>query len=150
MQNGLTFDDFEVNQKFVSHSITVTDAHIVLFAGLSGDFNPLHVDEEFAKKTIFKGRIAHGLLTLSLLSGHLGMLVAGTAIALLGINVKFLSPVRSGDTIHSEAIVKEKRYVEKYQGGIVTFDFIVKNQKEEKVIEGEVSLLISKRSKEGL
>lgn len=141
--NPLFFSDFEVGQKFLSHSITVTDAHIIMFAGLSGDFNPLHVNEEFAKKTIFKGRIAHGLLTLSLMSGHLGMLVAGTAIAFLGMNVKFTAPVRPGDTIHSEAIVKDKQPKEKYGGGIVTFKFEIKNQNNEKVVEGEMSLLIS-------
>jgi acyl dehydratase len=141
--NPLTFSDFEIGQKFVSNAITVTDAHIVLFAGLSGDFNPLHVNEEFAKNTIFKGRIAHGLLTLSLMSGHIGMLVAGTAIAFLGMNIKFTAPVKPGDTIRSEAIVKDKQFKEKYGGGIVSFKFEIKNQRNEKVVEGELSLLIS-------
>lgn len=142
---GLTFNEFQIGQKFVSHRITVTDAHIAIFAGLSGDFNPLHVDEEFAKKTIFKGRIAHGLLTLSLISGSMGMLVAGTAIAFLGMNVRFLSPVKVGDTIYAEATVKDKVRKEKYEGGVVTFSFEVKNQREEKVVEGEFSLLISEK-----
>jgi len=109
----LTFDDFEVGMKLISGRITVTDAHIVLFAGLSGDFNPLHVDDEFAKKTIFGSRIAHGLLTLSLLSGHMGMLVAGTAIAFLELHARFQRPVRVGDTIYGEATVVDKKPVEK-------------------------------------
>jgi acyl dehydratase len=144
---GLTFNDFQIGQKFVSYRITVTDAHIAIFAGLSGDFNPLHVDEEFAKNTIFKGRIAHGLLTLSLISGYLGMLVAGTAIAFIGMNVRFLSPVKVGDTIYAEATVKDKIRKDKYEGGIVTFNFEIKNQREEKVVEGEFSLLISEKKR---
>jgi acyl dehydratase len=105
----------------------------------------LHVDEESAKKTIFKGRIAHGLLTLSLISGSMGMLVVGTAIAFLGMNVRFLSPLRVGDTIYAEATVKDKVRKEKYEGGVVTFSFEIKNQREEKVVEGEFSLLISEK-----
>lgn len=140
----LTFDDFEVGMKFVSPRITVTDAHIILFAGLSGDFNPLHVDDIFAKKTIFGSRIAHGLLTLTLLSGHMGMLVAGTAIAFLELNAKFIKPVRVGDTIYGEAEIIEKKPVEKYNGGIITIKSTIKNQNNEVVAESQSKLLVSR------
>ncbi|AOL17423.1 dehydratase [Sulfolobus sp. A20] len=140
----LTFDDFEIGMKFISPRITVTDAHIVLFAGLSGDFNPLHVDDMFAKKTIFGSRIAHGLLTVTLLSGHMGMLVAGTAMAFLEMHTKFLKPVRVGDTIYGEAEVVDKKPVEKYNGGVVTIKSRVKNQNDEVVVESESKLLVSR------
>lgn len=150
MYQGLTFDEFQIGQKFVSNPITVTDAHITFFAGLSGDFNPLHINEEFAKKTIFNGRIAHGLLTLTLTSGSLGMLVAGTAIAFLGMTVKFIAPVKIGDTIYAEAVVKDKQYKEKYNGGVVVFQITIKNQRGEKVVEGESTLLISSKRPDSL
>lgn len=140
----LTFDDFEIGMKFVSPRITVTDAHIVLFAGLSGDFNPLHVDDVFAKKTIFGSRITHGLLTITLLSGHMGMLVAGTAIAFLEMHTKFLKSVRVGDTIYGEAEVIDKKPVEKYNGGVVTIRSLIKNQNNEIVVESESKLLVTR------
>ncbi|QGA68951.1 MaoC/PaaZ C-terminal domain-containing protein [Sulfolobus sp. E11-6] len=140
----LTFDDFQIGMKFTSPRITVTDAHIVLFAGLSGDFNPLHVDDLFAKKTIFGNRIAHGLLTLTLLSGHMGMLVAGTAIAFLEMHAKFLKPVKVGDTIYGEAEVIDKKPVEKYNGGVITIKSTIKNQNNEAVAESESKLLVSR------
>jgi acyl dehydratase len=142
---GISFDEFEVGQRFESYRITVTEAHVVLFASLSGDFNPLHVDDTFARKSIFGSRVAHGILTLSLMSGYLGMLVAGTAIAFLEMNVRFTLPVRIGDTIHSVIEVIDKKPSEKYKGGIVTFKSQVYNQRNEVVMEGSFTLLISKK-----
>jgi len=144
---GISFDEFEVGQKFESYKITVTEAHVVLFASLTGDFNPLHVDEGFAKNSIFGSRIAHGLLTLSLTFGYLAMLVAYTAIALLEVKAKFIRPVKIGDTIHSVIEVIDKRLSEKYRGGIVTFKSQVFNQRNEVVMEGVYSLLISSKDK---
>jgi 3-hydroxybutyryl-CoA dehydratase len=143
---GLGFDDFEIGQRFESYKITVTEAHIIIFAGLSGDFNPLHVDDTFARKSLFGSRIAHGILTLSLMSGYLGMLVASTALAFLEMKVKFLLPVKIGDTIHSIIEVIEKRPTEKYNGGVIVFKSQVYNQKNEIVMEGNFSLLIARRS----
>ncbi|MHA1607260.1 MAG: MaoC family dehydratase [Candidatus Freyarchaeota archaeon] len=140
-----TFNEFEVGEKFVSPAITVTDAHITLFAGLSGDFNPLHVNDEFAKKTPFGARIAHGLLTITLMSGFMGMLVAGTAIAFLEARYKFLAPVKVGDTIHTEGEVVEKKPTSKYPGGVVRFKYEIKNQRGEVCVEGEAALLVADR-----
>ncbi len=108
-QLGKTYGEFTVGGKDKSPAITITDAHIILFASLSGDYNPLHIDEEFAKTSPFRTRIAHGLLSVSVLSGYLGQLLSGTAIAFLGAKYKFTAPVKIGDTIHAESEVIEKK-----------------------------------------
>ena len=82
-----------------STSLTVTETHLVLAAGLFGDFNPLHVDEEFAKKSRFGGRILHGPFTSALVSAPVGMFFSGTAIAYLEHACRFVAPVKPGDTI---------------------------------------------------
>ncbi len=143
---GKSFDEFNVGEKMTFPPITVTEAHIVTFAGLSGDYNPLHMNEEFAKKSIFKTRVAHGMLTLSLMSGPLGMLVAGTAMAFLGMTAKLTAPVRIGDTIRVEAEVVEKKPSTKYEGGTIRMKVLVKNQKDEVVAECETALLVAKKS----
>jgi len=121
----------------------VTDAHIAAFAGLSGDFNPLHVDEEYAKGTIFKGRIAHGLLVMSLISGSLGMTFAGTAVAFTEFRARFLKPVRPGDTIRPVAEVIGLKDEPKYNGGRVRLKINVVNQRDEVVAEGEAELIVT-------
>jgi len=124
--------------------VTVTEAHITLFAGLSGDYNPLHVDEEYAKKTIFGSRIAHGLLVMSLASGPLGMVFAGKAVALVELKARFLKPVRIGDTIRSVARVEELIDDVRYNGGRVKLAISVVNQKGEVVASGEAILIVSR------
>lgn len=86
---------------------TVTETDVVLFGGVSGDLNPAHFDEEFSKKTFFKGRIAHGMLTASYISTVLGMTLPGPGTIYLSQEVKFLRPVRFGDTITAEVEVIE-------------------------------------------
>ena len=100
------FEDFEVGQRFVTAGRTVTEADVVNFAGVSGDYNPIHTDAEFAKSTPFGQRIAHGLLVLSMLTGLRQRTGAtdGTLIAWLEIrNYKFLKPVLIGDTVRGRA-----------------------------------------------
>lgn len=139
-----TYDDFQVGMKLKSQGLTVTESHITQFAGLTGDYNPLHVDEVFAKDSIFGGRVAHGLLTLSLAVGLFASLVAGTAIALLEVDSKFLKPVRIGDTIYVEIEVVDKKPSDKYNGGVVTFRHEVRNQKGEVVAVIDTKLLIAR------
>jgi acyl dehydratase len=127
-----------------SQGLTVTEAHIIQFAGLTGDYNPLHVDEVFARDTIFEGRVAHGLLTLSLAVGLFAPLVAGTTIALLEVSARFLKPVRIGDTIYVESEVVDKKPSEKYNGGIITFRHEVKNQRGEVVAVIDTKLLLAR------
>ncbi|MFP3287269.1 MAG: MaoC family dehydratase [Acidilobus sp.] len=140
---GLSYKELSVGQKIVGHAITVTESHIAAFAGLSGDFNPLHVDDEYAKGTIFKGRIAHGVLTLSFISALLGMAFSGTLVALTEIEAKFLRPVRPGDTIRPVAEVISLTDVPKYNGGRVRLRITVVNQRGERVVEGETELIVA-------
>ncbi|MDP2931334.1 MAG: MaoC family dehydratase [Chloroflexota bacterium] len=114
-----------------THSKTITEADIVLFAGVSGDFNPVHVNEEYAKKTFFGGRIAHGALSQALLSAAMAKLPG--LVIFLSQTLKFLKPVRIGDTITAVAEVTETRP----DKGIVTLKNACFNQKGETVVEGE-------------
>jgi 3-hydroxybutyryl-CoA dehydratase len=84
---------------------TVTEADIGLYAGISGDTNPVHLDEEFAAGTMFKGRIAHGLLTAGLISAVIGTKLPGPGCIYLSQSLKFLKPVRAGDTVRAEVTV---------------------------------------------
>jgi len=88
-------------------SKTITEADIELFARATGDFNPVHLDQAYAEKTMFKGRIAHGLLSVGLLSSILGNILPGHGTIYLSQEVKFLAPVRIGDTITAEVEVIE-------------------------------------------
>jgi 3-hydroxybutyryl-CoA dehydratase len=88
-------------------SKTVTESDIELFARATGDFNPVHLDQAYAEKTIFKGRIAHGLLSVGLLSSILGNILPGHGTIYLSQEVKFLAPVRIGDTITARVEVIE-------------------------------------------
>ncbi|GAB6944478.1 MaoC family dehydratase [Vulcanisaeta sp. JCM 14467] len=139
-----TFDDFQVGMKMKSQGLTITETHIIQFAGLTGDYNPLHVDDVFARETIFEGRVAHGLLVQALAVGLFAPLVAGTTIALLEVNSRFLKPVRIGDTIYVESEVVDKKPSEKYNGGVITFRHEVKNQRGEIVATIETKLLIAR------
>lgn len=141
--SGKRFKEFRIGQRFFFLPITVTEAHVIVFAGLSGDFNSNQMDGEFAKKTLFGERIAHGLLTGALMSGPLGMLLTRTAIALLDASFKFTLPVGVGQTISREAEVTELRPSTKHDGGIVKFRTICKNEKSEIVLYGEFIFLVA-------
>ncbi|MGE6258272.1 MaoC family dehydratase [Heyndrickxia sporothermodurans] len=97
---------FTIGQK-ATCSKTITESDIVLYAGISGDFNPVHIDKEYAKKTRFNQRIAHGLLTSSLLSQLLGMHLPGKGSVYMEQTIRFTSPVFIGDTITATATVQE-------------------------------------------
>jgi acyl dehydratase len=142
------YDDFEVGQVFTTKGRTVTESDIVTFAGLSGDYTAIHMDEEFAKTTPFGGRIAHGFLGVALASGLLGQLglTEETAMALLDFSCRFAGAIHIGDTIKVRQIVKEKRPTSKPGRGIVTFDLEVVNQKDEVVIAGSEKIMIRSRA----
>jgi len=86
---------------------TITEADILLFAGASGDNNAVHINEEFARSTPFKGRIAHGMLTASVISAAIAGRLPGPGTVYLGQNLRFKAPVRPGDTVHATVAVKE-------------------------------------------
>ena len=124
---------------------TITESDVALFAGLSGDYNPLHTDAEFARGTPFGRPIAHGLLGLSVASGlaaRLGFL-DGTALAFLGLEWKFRKPVFPGDTIRAEIEVSRCRPAPAMGGGIVTFDVRLRNQSSETVQRGTWDILVA-------
>ncbi|MFK7867029.1 MAG: MaoC family dehydratase [Alphaproteobacteria bacterium] len=99
---GKYIEDLNVGDQAV-FAKTITEADIVLFSGVTGDMNPIHVDEEYAKTTQFKGRIAHGMLTASLISTVLGMKMPGPGCIYISQNLKFLAPVMAGDTVTARA-----------------------------------------------
>ena len=144
---GLYFEEMEVGSRIVSPGRTVTEADIVAFCGLSGDYNELHSNAEYAKQTLFGKRIAHGLLGLAIASGLAGRLgiMEGTAQAFMGLEWKFKHPVFIGDTIHVRMSVKRKREIKRLGGGLVIADIAVVNQEEQVVQEGQWTVLIKSR-----
>jgi acyl dehydratase len=140
------FEDIQVGEEYLSPGRTVTEADIVIFAGLSGDYNVLHTDAEFMKSSIFGERIAHGLLGLAIQSGLLtrGMRPYAT-LALLGLRWKFKGPIKIGDTIKVRAKVISKKETGKPDRGVVTLDRQVVNQKGEVVQEGETDVMVARR-----
>jgi 3-hydroxybutyryl-CoA dehydratase len=123
-------------------SKTVTEADIVLFAGITGDTNPVHLDEEFAKPTLFKGRIAHGMLTAGFISTVFGTKLPGPGCIYLSQTLKFKAPVRIGDTVHARVTVST---VDRDKGR-VTFATTC-HVGETIVLDGEAQLMVPKRPK---
>jgi acyl dehydratase len=119
---GRYFDDFKVGETFESQARTIEAGDVSLFAGLTGDFNPLHTDEETAKRLPLGSRVAHGL-----------------------DKVRFTTPVRFGDTIHTELTVKETRESSKPDRGVVVLDTVVRNQRGEVVLQFEQAVLMLRR-----
>jgi 3-hydroxybutyryl-CoA dehydratase len=103
---GFKIDELKVGQK-ASFTKTVTETDVYLFAGITGDINPAHINEEYAKSTFFKGRIAHGMLSGGLISAVLGMQLPGPGTIYASQTLKFLAPVRFGDTITASAEITE-------------------------------------------
>ncbi|MGQ9683133.1 MAG: MaoC/PaaZ C-terminal domain-containing protein [Anaerolineae bacterium] len=146
-ERGLYFEEMAEGLEVSSPGRTVTEADIVLFCGLSGDYNQLHSDAEFARATPFGQRIAHGLLGLSIASGLASRIgfIEGTALAFMGLEWKFKKPVLIGDTISLRASVLRKREMRRLGGGVVVFAITVLNQRGETVQEGEWTVLVKGR-----
>ncbi len=146
---GRYFEDFKVGEVLTTGRRTVEGGDVSRFAGLTGDFNPLHTDEGFAQQTPFGARVAHGILTLAVSNGqqNLSGWFEGTAFALLGLDkVKFTAPVKFGDTIHTEMTVTQARVSSKPDRGVVSFDVAVRNQRGEVVCTYETSVLMRRRA----
>ena len=143
---GLYFEEFSVGQKIVSMARTVAESDIMTFAGLTGDYNQIHTDAEFARGTQFGQRIAHGLLGMSVGVGLLmrtGVL-EGTVIAFREIvEWKFIKPTFIGDTIHAVMEVKEKKAMPRIGGGLAAVAVEVLNSQDEVLMKGTLSLLIA-------
>jgi acyl dehydratase len=144
---GLYFEDFEPGTTTTSRSRTITEADVVNFAGLSGDFVELHMSEEYAKTGPFGRRIAHGLLVLSVSGGLMvqtGQLL-DTVIAFYGIDkLRFVRPTFIGDTVHVVKKVVDRQ--EKEKGGVITFETTVVNQDEDVVLVYYDKLMVKKRA----
>ncbi len=145
---GLYYEEFQIGQRITTVGRTITESDIVTFAGLSGDYNQLHTNAEYGRKTSFGQRIAHGLLGLSITSGlalRTGIL-EGTVIAFREINGwKFTKPIFIGDTIHAELLVTETKPYPRLNGGSVTIDFDVRNQKDETVMKGTWTVIVASK-----
>ena len=103
---GYEFNELRVGMSAV-FAKTITEADIVLFAGVSGDNNAIHTNEEFAASTIFKGRIAHGMLSASVISAAIANKLPGPGAIYMSQNLRFRAPVRAGDTVRATVTVKE-------------------------------------------
>ncbi|MAV99436.1 MAG: dehydratase [Rhodobiaceae bacterium] len=145
---GLYWEDWEIGKEYISASRTITEADIVNFAGISGDYNPLHIDEEYCKKTIFGTRIAHGPLVYSIAAGLLFQLhlYDDTLIAFLGFDsLKFTKHVIAGDTITAKISVIEKRETSKPDRGVMKRSLKVYNQNNEMVQDAVQAFLLKRK-----
>jgi acyl dehydratase len=141
---GLLFDEFRIGDRFRTPGRTITEADIAAFAGLSGDYNPVHTDETFAAETGFGGRVAHGPMMIGIAFGLASRLdlIDGTVIALLSVTWSFGAPVRAGDTVAALIEVVEKRDTRHEDRGVLGLDFSVRNGREEVVQTGGSRLLM--------
>ena len=147
---GMWFEEFKVGQQIISPGRTITENDIVSFAGISGDYNQIHTNAEFAKKTPFGQRVAHGLLGLSIASGlamRTGVL-EGTVIAFREINNwKFTNPVFIGDTIQVTLNIIETKAIPRLGGGSIIIEIVVKNQRDEVTMKGTWTALVANKPK---
>jgi acyl dehydratase len=146
---GLCFEDFAVGQVTETRGLTITEAHVVAFAGLSGDFNPLHTDETVAAATPYGGRVAHGQLGMVMAAGLINQtgLYEGTTLALLGYREwKFLKPIRFGDTVRARVTIEEKRETSKPDRGVLLRKVEILNQRDEIIQSGFSDVLMRRRA----
>jgi 3-hydroxybutyryl-CoA dehydratase len=145
---GRYFEEFAVGQTYTSVGRTITEHDVMTFAGLSGDYNQIHTDAEFAKLTPYGQRIAHGLLGLAIASG-LAMrtgILEGTVLAFREIEAwKFTKPVYIGDTLKVELEVLDTKPLPRLGGGMITIQVDVLNQRDESVMKGKWSVLVASK-----
>jgi 3-hydroxybutyryl-CoA dehydratase len=142
-RHGYFFEDLAPGMSDV-FSKTITEADLLLFAGVSGDTNPIHLDEDFASRTMFESRIAHGMLTASLVSTVLGTRLPGPGAVYISQSVRFLAPVRIGDTVIARAAVAEV-LAERRRVRMSTVCMVG----ERKVLDGEAVLMVPSRQNGG-
>jgi 3-hydroxybutyryl-CoA dehydratase len=138
--HGYYLEDLSVGMTAI-YAKTVTDADVVLFAGVSGDVNPVHLNQEFADRTMFRGRIAHGMLTASFISTVLGTKLPGPGCIYVSQNLKFKAPVRVGDTVNARVTVTS---VDLERGRVVVQTTCTVGGTI--VIDGEAMLLVPRRT----
>jgi acyl dehydratase len=141
----LYYDDVSIGQILTSPARTVTEADLVAFAMVSGDWNAIHTDEEFAKKTAYGRRVVHGVFGIAIMTGLMDRAgwFDGSAIAMLGIDQwRFRAPIFVGDTIHCRLEIMGKRLTSAGDRGILDRKFSIVNQRDEVVQEGNISLMV--------
>jgi acyl dehydratase len=144
--SGVCFEELQVGDEYQSPGRTVTEADIVIFAGLSGDYNVLHTDAEHMKASVFGERIAHGLLALSIQHGLLARsMPERSGERFLGLKWKFKGPIKIGDTLHVRARIAAKKEADEPGWGVITMERQILNQRGEVVQEGETEHLVSRR-----
>ena len=150
MTESLYFEDFEVGVLRETERRVVTEDDVEAFALVSGDMNPLHLDETYASRTEFGGRIAHGLLGLSIASGLLNRskLTHGTLLAFLGLTWEFRRPIRFGASVRVAHRVDSMRETRRPGRGIVVLDVRLLDDSDETLQEGEFKLLVKRRETE--
>lgn len=141
---GKYFEEFELGDQFITARRTMTEADIVIFAGLSSDWNPPHVDQVHAEQSVFKTRIVHGPLLVGVSLGLLTRMgvLEGTSMAYAGDSWSYLGPVKIGDTIHFECeVIQKKASTTKQDRGFITFRGKTVNQQDEVTIEGTFTIM---------
>ena len=136
MEIGNTIEELELGQK-ASFSKTITEVDVLNYAGTTGDFNPAHVNEEFAKKTMFKGRIAHGMLGAGLISAVLGTKLPGPGAIYISQDLSFRAPVNFGDTVTATVEVVDKNE----EKNRVVMKEVCTNEEDKEVIAGKAVLM---------
>jgi 3-hydroxybutyryl-CoA dehydratase len=141
---ALFFEELHVGDTMISPGRTVTETDLVNFCGLSGDYNELHSNVEYAGQSSFGQRIAHGLLGMTIASGLAARLgfMEGAVEAFMGIEWKFKQPIFIGDTVHLLVRVAKLRAMPRLNGGLAFFDMELMNQKDEVVQTGQWVLLM--------
>ena len=142
--SGEWFDDVAIGDTF-RNTVTITETHLVLGAGLIGDFNPHHTNEEYAKQSRFGTRILHGMMTSALMGAAVGMYFHGTAVAYLEHAARFKAPVRAGDTLTSTWTVTAREDKPRHGGGVVTLAGSCRNQHGAIVAEADAKMLVQAR-----
>lgn len=147
---GMYYEEFDVGQMLVTRGRTVTEADIVQFGALTGDFNPMHMDAEYCKASFMGKRVAHGMLGISYAIGQLYQLgvLDGTILAFRELEAKFSVPIFIGDTITIKATVKEKKDAARLGGGMVKFDLRIVNQEGKTITKAGITLLMASKPQE--
>ena len=147
---GLYYEEFELGAVMRTRGRTITEADLVQFAALTGDYNPMHTDAEYSKGSFMGKRVAHGMLSLSYAIGQayqLGILER-TVLGFRGLEMKFSSPVYIGDTIHAELKVTGKKAAKRMGGGVVTLDLRIIKGDGKIAQKGSMTLLMMSKELE--
>ena len=144
---GVYFDEVEIGTEYVTRGRTITESDIVQFAALTGDYNPMHTNDEYMKTHAMGQRVAHGMLTLSYAVGQIYQLgfMERTVIAFRSVEMKFSLPVFVGDTLHTVVKITEKKEARRLGGGQVIAEVKIINQDGKTVQSGSMTLILASR-----